>query len=263
MTSIGNSAFSGCESLTSVTIGNSVTDIGYAAFSDCTSLTSVTIPNSVTSVQGGAFSYCTSLTSVTIGNSVISIGAYAFNGCARLASVYFEGNVPLLTSPIFAGSPFPIVFYRAGTPGWGLYLSDRMTAVWQPRPAYSDWASSTGLTALFPNASAEGDDPDGDGLSNHDEWLAGTEPTQNASRLQIELQPRPADLAPEDQTPVPPDDHTLYFSSVLGRYYGVLSATVLGGAWELQAVRIASTSQTRFLLPQPASVAFYRVMVLP
>ena len=78
VTSIGNSAFSYCSSLTSVTIPNSVTSIGDPAFYGCRSLTSVTIPNSVTSIGNRAFCRCHSLTSVTIPNSVTSIGNAAF-----------------------------------------------------------------------------------------------------------------------------------------------------------------------------------------
>ena len=50
-------AFRGCDSLTSVTIGNSVTSIGDYAFYSCDSLTSVTIGNSVTSIGDGVFAY--------------------------------------------------------------------------------------------------------------------------------------------------------------------------------------------------------------
>ncbi|MCL2244965.1 MAG: leucine-rich repeat domain-containing protein, partial [Treponema sp.] len=64
--SIRGNAFSGCTSLTCVTIPSSVTSIGASAFAYCTSLTSITIPASVTSISNSAFSGCTSLTSVTI-----------------------------------------------------------------------------------------------------------------------------------------------------------------------------------------------------
>ena len=78
VTSIGNSAFSQCSGLTSVTIPNSVTNIGIYAFSGCIGLTSAAIPNSVTSIGNSAFGGCSGLTSVTIPNSVTNIGEGAF-----------------------------------------------------------------------------------------------------------------------------------------------------------------------------------------
>ena len=59
---IEGKAFSGCTSLTTITIPSSVTSIGYGAFENCTSLQSITIPNSVTSIWSNAFASCSELT---------------------------------------------------------------------------------------------------------------------------------------------------------------------------------------------------------
>lgn len=64
-----------------IIIGDGVTTIGDWAFRGCSSPTSVTIPNSVTTIGGYAFSGCSSLTSITIPNSVTTIGIEAFSRC--------------------------------------------------------------------------------------------------------------------------------------------------------------------------------------
>lgn len=124
VTSIGDSAFSECCKLTTVTIPNSVTFIGHGAFSECIALTSVTIPNSVTYIDdaafnscgaltsvtladgltwigGSVFAYCENLTSVTIPNSVWFIGDYAFDECDNLKTVYMQCEVPVECEPGF------------------------------------------------------------------------------------------------------------------------------------------------------------------
>lgn len=97
LTSIGDWAFYGCESLTSIEIPNSVINIGGEAFQDCRGLTSLSIPNSVTSIGEWAFSR-TGLTSITIPNSVSSIGVAIFDACKDLKSIVVESDNPIYDS---------------------------------------------------------------------------------------------------------------------------------------------------------------------
>ena len=84
VTTIGDWAFAGCDSLTSINIPNSVTTIGNWAFKECESLTNINIPNSVTTIGREAFSNCESLTSINIPNSVTCIEEFAFKYCDKL-----------------------------------------------------------------------------------------------------------------------------------------------------------------------------------
>ena len=126
MTSIGESAFFGCNKLTGVAIPHGVdsrplrsfyvctiltrvsipdcvTSIGERAFYGCSSLTSVTIPDSVTSIGSSAFAGCSSLTSVTIPEDVTSIGSSAFSSCSGLTSVTIPDGITSIGELAFQG----------------------------------------------------------------------------------------------------------------------------------------------------------------
>ena len=100
---IGNEAFSGCKSLTSVTISNSVTSIGGYAFSDCENLNSVVIGDNVVEIGANVFYSCGNLTSVIIPNSVKYLGESAFMDCEGLASVIIGSNVMRIAERVFDG----------------------------------------------------------------------------------------------------------------------------------------------------------------
>ena len=103
VTTIGNSAFSECKSLTSINIPNSVKTIGVCAFSTCTALTSINIPNSVTTIEKGAFSYCYKLKQIDIPNSVTTLSKDILSDCRALESIRIHKDVVKIEEDAFDG----------------------------------------------------------------------------------------------------------------------------------------------------------------
>lgn len=63
---IDNSAFNGCTSLSDINIPGGVCEIGSSAFANCSSLEYVDIPAATYLIDAGAFSHCTSLTEINV-----------------------------------------------------------------------------------------------------------------------------------------------------------------------------------------------------
>jgi hypothetical protein len=127
VTSIGVSAFSGCDGLDgTLTLPAALESIGGSAFYNCRNLQfpAVTIPLEMTKIESNTFQNCTELTSVTlhdgireIGSSalygtgitaidlkkVTVIGSAAFQNCAALTSIHIPDGVTIIENSTFNG----------------------------------------------------------------------------------------------------------------------------------------------------------------
>ena len=96
-----NTLIGGCKN---TIIPNSVTVIGELAFYGFDSLTTIDIPNSVTTIDTWAFGHCPGLTAINIPNSVTSIGDDAFDGCSGLANISIPNSVTSIGDDAFSGT---------------------------------------------------------------------------------------------------------------------------------------------------------------
>lgn len=90
LTSIGESAFSGCSGLTAIKLGEGLETIPYNAFSS-TAIETIDIPETVSVIDENAFYNCASLKTAIMPVDV-KIENSAFSGCDSLVTVFFLGN---------------------------------------------------------------------------------------------------------------------------------------------------------------------------
>ena len=100
VTEIGDQVFWGCNTLTEVTLPNTVKIIGYQAFCKCSKLTNVTIPEGVTKIGRGAFYGCSQLTSITIPSTIKNMDE-AFSGNTALSHVILTNGISKISSMAF------------------------------------------------------------------------------------------------------------------------------------------------------------------
>lgn len=85
--------------------GKPVTEIGDSAFSRCTKLETVTIPHTVTKVGSNAFAACSNLFNISGMSSVQSIGNNAFANCTKLDKFILPATIENLGSSILRNNP--------------------------------------------------------------------------------------------------------------------------------------------------------------
>ncbi|WP_300699341.1 leucine-rich repeat domain-containing protein [uncultured Bacteroides sp.] len=102
---ISDYAFLNCDSLSAITLPNSIKSLGIGAFYDCDTLKTVKLPTGITKIAKQAFYHCGFLQSVTIPQSVTEIEAEAFAACSKLTAI----SLPSALTAIGIGG-----FYSAG-----------------------------------------------------------------------------------------------------------------------------------------------------
>jgi len=137
VTDIGTGAFKMCSKLNSVTFGGSVTHIGDYAF-HYSGLTDITIPEGVGFIGSSAFRNCTSLARVTIGKDVTHIGDYAFDCCSDLVEVTFAAE-SLLEKEDIGSDAFPQTGGSIGAGGDNLKNAYNGPGTYVRTPSEGNW----------------------------------------------------------------------------------------------------------------------------
>ena len=103
---VADKAFSGSDSLTSVTLPNTIKELPSGVFQYCSLLTHVDLPDSLTKIPSTCFYYCKSLENVSIPDSVTVIDYSAFYGCSSFGPEFtVRSNMTLLGDQALGGCP--------------------------------------------------------------------------------------------------------------------------------------------------------------
>ena len=86
---------------------------------------SYTVPNSVTNIADAAFYGSPNLQKVVLGPRITILQGAAFESCPQLAGVYCLGDAPALGGNFIFYGNTNVVYYLAGTAGWGATLQER------------------------------------------------------------------------------------------------------------------------------------------
>lgn len=107
---IGINVFKG-DTITSLTLPDTVLELRSNAVSSCEKLTSVTLPQSLVVINRMNFFSCNALSEITIPASVRYIGDTSFRFCDALRKITFEGVCPAIDMDCFSVLPDDAVAY--------------------------------------------------------------------------------------------------------------------------------------------------------
>ena len=99
---IGKYAFSGCHSLTEIYLPQTLTEIPEETFWGCSSLAQIDLPKSLSSIGWAAFEYCSSLTEIVLPESLSRLDGCAFMFCTSLTKISLPVGLTTIASSVFS-----------------------------------------------------------------------------------------------------------------------------------------------------------------
>ena len=155
LTQLDYNAFSGCTSLTSVIMPNSIKAMSRDTFRGCTSLNSVVLSTSLTSISAACFHTC-GFEHLEIPNNITTLSEYAFGSNAKLKDVIFSANITTIGSASFWGcyALVEMIFQGATPPSLGsnnplsqtslkfpIYVPDESVSAYKEASSWSSYAN--------------------------------------------------------------------------------------------------------------------------
>ena len=118
---LGDYSFSGCSSVTSVSLPNSLNELGAGCFFLCLKLETINLPSSIHTFKESAFYYCSSLTTITIPEGVTELTASnLFDQCNSLTSITLPSTLKKLGGDYFSNTFYHIsnIYFNGTLKQW-------------------------------------------------------------------------------------------------------------------------------------------------
>ncbi len=131
ITTIGESAFSGCDEITSVTVPDGVTEILADAFSGCKSLEGIKLPESLKTLGERCFSQ-SGIISLSLSENITDIPMYAFGECGALKEIKLPKDLKTLGDYCFSNTAITSIDIPEGVsdlPGYAFVGCESLSEV--------------------------------------------------------------------------------------------------------------------------------------
>lgn len=186
--------------------------------------------------------------------------AAVVHGTAPIQYQWYRNGQPLAgaqQTTLRLDDPEPGEYYLTAANVFGSATSVTITLTEAEPDADQDGIPDAWLTLHFGHSTGQeadqsraGDDPDQDGLSNLDEYRAGTLPKDASSVLRLEVAP-----------PTQPGQYRLRFQAVANRGYRLQHRTSFGTVWaDLMQIPAGPARTVEAELSAQAAATFYRIV---